>query len=43
MFLLHVRYASGYVSTIPFETAFARALVMIGLASQPVTLRMQDC
>lgn len=42
MFLLHIRHGSGYVETVPFETAFARALVMISLATEPVVLWMED-
>jgi hypothetical protein len=34
--------ANGATQTIAFETPVARALAMITLSSQPVTLRMQD-
>lgn len=42
MFLLHVCYASGDVHIVPFPSAFARALAMITLAGQPVTLRVSN-
>jgi hypothetical protein len=38
MFLLTITAASGRVSVVSFTSAFARALVMITLAGQPVTL-----
>jgi hypothetical protein len=38
MFLLTITAANGRVSVVSFSTAFARALVMITLAGQPVTL-----
>jgi hypothetical protein len=41
-FLLHVRHASGDVETIPFATAYDRALWMIFLASAPVVLRIEN-
>jgi len=42
MHLLHIRHASGYIQTVTFPSAFARALVMITLRCQPVTLRVED-
>jgi len=41
-FLLVVTYRSGRVSTITFPTLNARALFMIGLASQPVTCQIPE-
>jgi len=43
MYILHIQYPStGYVQTLTFPDAFSRALHMILLATQPVTLRVQD-
>jgi hypothetical protein len=41
-FLLHIHHPSGTVQTVPFASAFQRALVMISLAAQPVILRLED-
>ena len=41
-FLLHITYATGRVQTSAFPTAFARALEMVLLSTQPVTLRLED-
>jgi len=40
MVLLYITYASGYVHVRSFPTEFERALHMILLAAQPVTLRI---
>lgn len=40
--LLHLQYPTGRSVTIGFPTAFDRALHMILLAAQPVTLRLED-
>jgi len=42
LFALYVRYASGHVSVRTFDSAFDRALEMILLAAQPVTLTVKD-
>jgi hypothetical protein len=42
VFALFVRYASGYVSVLTFASAFDRAIEMLTLAREPVTLRVQD-
>lgn len=42
IFALFVTYRDGYVSVLTFPTAFARALEVILLSAQPVTLRIQD-
>jgi hypothetical protein len=40
MALLYVTYPTGYVHVLSFPTEFERALHMILLAAQPVTLRI---
>lgn len=43
MFLLFITYpATGYVHVVTCPTRFDRALEMICLARQPVTLRIAD-
>ena len=42
MYLLHLTFPSGQVQTWTFVSAFARGLVLIALAAQPVTLRIED-
>lgn len=42
MFLLHVSYPSGRQETRSFPSASARTFVMVLLAAQPVTLRLED-
>jgi hypothetical protein len=42
MYLLFVTHPNGTVQTVPFVSAFTRALFVIGLACQPVTLRYED-
>ena len=41
-FLLHLTYASGLVQTVPFASAFDRALWIITLSTQPVGLRSEN-
>lgn len=40
MLLLYIAYPTGRTSVLSFETAFDRALHIIMLAAQPVTLRI---
>ncbi len=42
-YLLLVGYPSGRTSVLSFETHFDRALHVITLSAQPVTLTLQDC
>lgn len=42
IFAMYVTYASGYVHVETFPTQFDRALEVIRLASEPVTLRIAD-
>jgi hypothetical protein len=42
MALLYVTYESGAVHVLSFPTVFLRALHMIVLAPQPVTLRIPE-
>ena len=42
MFALHLTYPTGAVQTMTFGSAFARALVMITLASHPVVLQIEE-
>lgn len=42
MYLLYITHASGYVQVLTFPDTFSRALHMILLAAQPVTLRIGD-
>lgn len=42
MFLLHLTYPTGLTETRLFGSAFLRALHMITLTPQPVTLRLED-
>jgi hypothetical protein len=42
MFLLHLRYASDVHQTLAFDSAFLRALHIILLAGQPVTMAIED-
>ena len=42
-FNLYVTYpTTGTVRLVAFETAFLRALVVVLLSAQPVTLRLED-
>jgi len=41
-YLLHITYPTGKVETCVFATPFARALELVLLSSQPVTLRLED-
>jgi len=41
-YLLHVHYAPSGVSILAFASAFSRALAIIALTAQPVTLRTED-
>jgi hypothetical protein len=40
--LLITHAATGYVQVQTFDSAFDRALVMIALSAQPVTMRVRD-
>ena len=42
MFLLHVLYRSGHGQTLTFATTFDRALVIVTLSAQPVTLTIAE-
>jgi len=42
IFCLFVTYASGHVSVLTFDSQFDRALQMVMLSAQPVTLRCVD-
>lgn len=42
IFALFITHASGHVSVHTFDSAFARSLEMIALASHPVTLQTKD-
>jgi hypothetical protein len=42
MYLLHVLYRSGRGHTLRFPTAFARALLIVTLSAQPVTLTLAE-
>lgn len=41
-FNLYVTYSTGAVRLVAFETPLLRALVVILLSSQPVSLRLED-
>ena len=41
-YLLHVHYAPSGVTILAFTSAFSRALAIITLTPQPVTLRTED-
>lgn len=43
MYLLHITHVSGETQTLDFDSRFVRALFCVGLSSQPVTLRLEDC
>ena len=42
MFLLHLTFTSGFSRTLTFASRFARGLMMITLADQPIVLRTED-
>ena len=42
VFCLFITHATGYVQVETFPTGFDRALAVIRLAEQPVTLRIAD-
>ena len=43
IFCLYITFPkTGYVRVETFSTAFDRALFMVGLSAQPVTLRIQN-
>jgi hypothetical protein len=42
VYALFVTHRSGYVRVLTFPTLFDRALHMVLLSAQPVTLRMVD-
>jgi hypothetical protein len=42
VYALFVTSATGYVSVLTFDSAFARVLTQIAWSSQPVTLRTQE-
>jgi hypothetical protein len=42
MFFLFITHATGFVQVLTFPTLFDRALHMIGLARQPLVLRVAN-
>lgn len=42
VYALFIRYASGYTSVRTYASAFLRALDIVALSSQPVTLNTRD-
>lgn len=42
VYALFVTYASGHVSVRTYPSAFLRALEIVALSSQKVTMRIQD-
>jgi len=42
MFLLFITHPTGYVQVVTFATRFERAIDMIALRLEPVTLRTAD-
>ena len=42
IYALFISYSTGYVKVETFPTEFDRALAVIRLAPQPVTLRLAD-
>jgi hypothetical protein len=43
MFILQIEHVTGYIQVLTFPSRFERALHMVGLASEPVVLRIMDC